>query len=106
MRRQMVLLFTALAMASVGQRLSAQSCTLPENVTNHVGIFDQKPSLDIGPAPFLSGEAAHIGYNRVDTKEIWYALKEFGGQPPTWIFFKSRSERRQMPRTARIGRLH
>lgn len=26
--------------------------------------------MDIGLAPYLSGEAAHIAYNRVDIKEI------------------------------------
>lgn len=67
----------------VGPALS-QTWLPPENVTNNVGIFDQQPSLKIGPAPVLSGEAVHIAYNRVDKKEIYYAVKEFAGQPPTW----------------------
>ncbi len=77
MRTPLVTALVSIAASLAGRTLFAQSWAPPESLTNNVGIFDQQPSLDIGPAPNLGGEAAHIGYTRVDNKEIYYALKEF-----------------------------
>ncbi len=70
MRKQIVLLFASVAILLINQRLSAQSWTLPENVTNNTSIFDQQPSLDIGPAPFFPAKPRTSGTTELILKRF------------------------------------